>query len=142
MNRAYKKLSEIWDQCSMQGNSSLMNIIELLKTHNIIPRQKDGELVQINLSIPKSMEQAYVIGLRYIKNDGTLTEDHFLCEHSSSGVTKEEILHHPKRKLEYKIPEYDGTHKQVVDIQSVAPSLGVTDVSTHSFVVDNNDKNS
>jgi hypothetical protein len=138
MNRAYKKLSEIWSQCSIQDNSALRNIIELLRSNSISLRQKDGELVQINLSIPESIEHAYVIGLRYRKNDGTFTEDHFLCEKSGDGVSKTEIIFHRGRALEYKIPEYKGTHKQAVDLTSTPSSRGVTDVSTHSFVVVNN----
>jgi hypothetical protein len=62
-------------------------ILELLSQSKIKPRQDDGELIQINLSIPTSIEAAFVIGLRYIKKDSTYTEDHFLCRRDAQADT-------------------------------------------------------
>ena len=51
------------------------------------------------------------------------------------GMGKTEIVFLRGQTLEYKITEYKGAHKQVVDLSLLPSSLGVTDVSTHSFVI-------
>ena len=78
-----------------------------------------------------------MVGLRYIKSDGTYTEDHFLCEKEGTGLKGEEITHHPKRRLELALPEYKGAHKETPDLNAVKNTKSITDVSTHSYVVKN-----
>lgn len=134
MNSAYMKLKQIWDDCSTEGTGSLTRIVPLLNEHGIKPRQKDGVLRQIILSVPTSKEKSYVVGLRYIKNDGTFTEDHFLCEEEGVGLKGEEIVHHPKRKLEFELSEYKGTHKEIPTLGAVNNITSITDVSTYSYV--------
>ncbi len=140
MNSTYLKLEKIWNACSVKGSSALLEIIPLFKDCGIRLRQNDDSLKQITLSIATTKENPYVVGLRYIKNNGTFTEDHFLCEIEGVGLNGKEIVHHPKRKLEYKLPEYKGTHKETPNINSVQPIKLLTDVSTYSYF-GNFDKN-
>ncbi len=128
----------------MNDSSALLKIIPLLKNYGIRLRQNDDSLKQITFSIPTTKENSYVVGLRYIKNDGTFTEDHFLCESEGVGLKGEEIVHHPKRKLEYKLPEYKGTHKEIPNVNAVQTTKLITDVRTHSYFgkFEKNDENS
>jgi hypothetical protein len=80
-------------------------IKDLLLKHEIKLRNKDGKLNQINISIPKSKKKAIVVGLRYIKNDGSKTEDLFLFEEGK------DIVAGYKGRLEKILPEYKGSHK-------------------------------
>ena len=135
MNDAYKKLKDVWHSCSNNGCHTLLEIISILSNYNIRLRQKDGTLRQVTLSIPTTKENSYVIGLRYIKNDGTYTEDHYLCERDGAGLKGKKIVGHFKRKLEYKLPEYMGTHKEIPDKNIEQFHESVTDVSTYSYFV-------
>lgn len=141
MNSAYTKLKKIWTDCSVNDSSSLTKIISLLNDHGIRLRQKDGSLKQITLSVPTSKEKSYVAGLRYTKDDGTFTEDHFLCESEGVGLKGEEIVRHPKRKLEYVLPEYKGTHKEIPDLNTLMNTSINTDVSTYTYF-EKNDRSS
>jgi hypothetical protein len=144
MNSAYRRLEAIWSDCSDRDSSALMKIIPLLEKHGIRLRQKDGSLKQITLSIPTTKENAFVVGLRYIKNDGTFTEDHFLCESKGFVLKGEEIVHHPKRKLEDELQEYRGTHKEIPNIGADQSTKAVTHVNTYTYFGDfrKNEKNS
>jgi hypothetical protein len=86
-------------------------VVSALGSCGIRARQRDGELTQVNLSLPTSVQDAIVIGLRYVKADGSLTEDHYLCNRNllpgQSG-----IVYFNKRGLETLLPEYKDTHKQ------------------------------
>lgn len=85
-------------------------ILNMLSKHNINIRKDDGDMVQINLSIPKIFNNNLVIGIRYIKRDETFTEDHFLCE--TDLVTGNLVITPYYRKsLEGLLREYKGTHK-------------------------------
>ena len=80
------------------------NVIDLLKINGIKLRQKDGKLSQVNISIPKTKE-GIAVGLRYIKKDGTKTEDLFLFQEGKP------IVKGYKGDLEKTLPEYKGSHK-------------------------------
>ena len=141
MNSTYLTLEKIWDDCSVKGSSALLEIIPFFKICGIRLRQNDDSLKQITLSIPTTKENSYVVGLRYVKNNGTFTEDHFLCEiEGVGGLKSKEIVHHPKRKLEYKLPEYNGTHKEIPNTNLVQTTKLLTNVSTYSYF-GNFDKN-
>lgn len=145
MNSAYRELEKIWRGCHKGGNEKLQEVIPLLASHGTSLRKKDGTLKQINLSIPNTRDDAYVVGLRYIKNDGTCTEDHFLCERDTpEGLERLKIACFPKRKLEDELPEYKGAHKQQVAFSQTEISSSVTDVSTLSYTgsFSNNGENS
>lgn len=81
------------------------NIKAIFLKYGISLRQKDGKLTQINISVPVSKKSAIVVGLRYIKKDGTKTEDLFLFEKGKKIVTGYKGL------LEKLLPEYKNTHK-------------------------------
>ena len=135
MNNSYKKLKNIWHACPVKGVNSLLEIIPLLENNGVKLRQHDGILEQITLSKPTVKENYFVIGLRYIKNDSSFTEDHFSCEKGNTGLRGQEIIYHPKRKLENLIYEYKGTHKEV-PIYTNQDTKIVTDVSTHTYFLE------
>ncbi|MCG2722726.1 MAG: hypothetical protein L6290_12055, partial [Thermodesulfovibrionales bacterium] len=73
---------------------------------------------QINISIPTSIKNSYVIGLRYVKKDGTHTEDHYLIKREIKENDKE-IVYLRGQRLEKLLIEYRGTHKQQIDIPQI-----------------------
>lgn len=99
-------------------NNLFHDVINLLCEKNIRLRQDDGELIQINISIPTSIKNSFVIGLRYIKKDGTPTEDHCLIKKEIEETEKEIVCYRGKR-LEQLLTEYKGTHKQQIDIAQI-----------------------
>ena len=110
MSDAYNLLEDMRKRYISRKDVDIKDeFLHLLSLHDIKPRGIDGgELKQINSSIPKSINNAFVIGLRYLKENGTYTEDHFLCRIGiEPGIEKS----YYKRRLEYKMPEYWGTHK-------------------------------
>jgi len=107
MSEAYAEVEAIRRR-HVSGNQSQTgnDVIALLARHDIRLRQDDGELRQITLSIPTSVPDAHVIGLRYEKNDGSHSEDLFVVQ---EGRPIEACY---RGSLEHKFPEYAGTHKQ------------------------------
>lgn len=89
-------------------------ILDLLKGQGIRIRQDDGELRQLTLSRPTSVNSGFVIGLRYDKRDGTQTEDLF------PGEKGRPIKGYYKGSLQQQWTEYQGTHKQKVVFTTVA----------------------
>ena len=142
MNTEYKKIELIWKSYFQTEEPTVISkVITLLAENKISLRQKDGKLKQINISIPQSIPDTYVIGLRYIKIDGTPTEDHFSCKKSGTGIYKEKLIeYHSKRKLELLLPEYKGTHKEWVDFEKLKIDQSntnfkfFTDVSTIAYI--------
>ena len=59
----------------------------------------------MTFSIPTSLKNAFVVGIRYKKPDGTFTEDHILFQR------RRNIRVFSKSELERLLPEYKGTHK-------------------------------
>lgn len=128
MNGAFGELERIWNQCVAGGQKNMeTEVLALLQTQGIRLRQDDGELRQITLSKPISLASAFVIGLRYIKRDGTQTEDLFLIEKGCP------ITGYYKGSLEKRLPEYKGTHKDTVTFTLVAgeppPTTSVNTIS-------------
>ena len=68
-------------------------------------RQDDGSGPKATFSIATSRSDAFVIGLRYTKKNGTKTEDHFLFERERP------IQKCYGKLLEELLPEYKGAHK-------------------------------
>jgi len=90
-----------------QDASALREIPAMLNRQGIKCREKDGQLLWTNLSVPTSVGETITIGLRYRKQDQTLTEDIFeLSKNNPEMVT-------PYYKDQYQTvhPEYKGTHK-------------------------------
>lgn len=138
MNPKYIAIERIWERVVMGESMDVKReILELLSQSKIKPRQDDGELIQINLSIPTSIEAAFVIGLRYIKKDSTYTEDHFLCQKDiQAGPNLREIEPYYRRRLELLLPEYRSTHKQTIFLPPSRASLGdlTIQVNTISYL--------
>ncbi len=80
-------------------------IVDLLFGHGIKLRQKDGTNPRVTFSISTSIANAFVVGVRYTKENGSKTEDLFLFR-KNQPITKGY-----KGKLEQVLPEYKGTHK-------------------------------
>lgn len=132
MKDAFGELEHIWNRC-VAGTQKNMEteVLDLLKDQGIRIRQDDGELRQITLSKPTSANRGFVIGLRYIKKDGTQTEDLFPVEKGRP------IAGPCKGSLEKQWPEYKGTHKQEVIFTIVADEPPpTTSVNTISVVKD------
>lgn len=140
MNEAYSTLERLWNRHLISEAVDIEDeVLRLLSRQNTKIRQDDGKLKQINLSIPISIKNAYVIGLRYIKKDGTHTEDHYLCQRDAEPSTKSlELEPHTDRRLEYLLPEYRGTHKQQVAFTGIVAKDGnITQVNTISYLKGN-----
>lgn len=106
-NTAYLELKKVTDAVySGRKANWAKDVIGILGKYNIKPRQRDGNLYSVNISIPKSKNNCILVGLRYIKNDKTYTEDHFLFEMNKP------IVAFYKGRLEKVFVEYKGTHKQ------------------------------
>ena len=120
MNDRFAALLSWWNEGESVDFEEVESQVRIvLSQHNIRLRQDDGYLVQINFSLPQS-HSGLVLGLRYRKRDGTLTEDHFLCVDGPEGV---EITPYYTAALEELLAEYRGTHKQQVDIAAAWTSL-------------------
>lgn len=76
----------------------------LLSKYGIGLRQKDGKNPIMTISIPKSCE-GIVIGIRYVKNSGRDTEDHFLLRPNKN------IYKCKGKELGKICPEYKGAHE-------------------------------
>ena len=132
MSDLYNNLEGIWKRHLDGDNSNTgKDILALLNSQGIRIRQDDGELKQLTVSKPTSVQSAFVIGLRYDKRDGTQTEDLF------SVAQGRPIKRHYRGRLERKWPEYRGTHKQqvlytlVIDVQATMTSVNTITVLKH-----------
>lgn len=128
MKDAFAELERIWNRRVEGAQKNIeTEVRDLLKDQGISIRQGDGELRQITLSKRTSVNSAFAIGLRYVKRDGTQTEDLFPVEKGRS------IEGCYKGSLERRWPEYRGTHKQQVTFAVVAeespPTISVNTIS-------------
>ena len=107
---SYDDLKEILDEV----NAGLANgeqikygerVLKLLEDLGKKVRSKDGALRYLNVSYPQSIPDSFLIGLRYVKKDGSLTEDHFLFRKNMH------IKSFYKGTVEQELPEYKSTHK-------------------------------
>lgn len=116
MNQSYIGIENIWKRYPSGENTNFtQDVINLLSMQSIKVRQDDGELKQVNISIPTSTKDSFVMGLRYLKQDDTFTEDHLLCRKDNEFAgERKEIEPFYKGRLENEVSEYKGTHKQNV----------------------------
>ncbi|MFO0862831.1 MAG: hypothetical protein U0516_03865 [Candidatus Saccharibacteria bacterium] len=104
---AYQRLKAITDAVYSGSKTDYgKDVLALLKSFNISPRQDDGQLKAVNISIPSSISDSIVVGLRYVKKDGTDTEDHFLFRKG------ENLRAFYKDGFEKYAREYAGAHKE------------------------------
>ena len=109
MTTKYEQVKNIHQRAVESHDANeLRKIPSLLNDWGFKCREDDGKLLWTNLSLPTSVGETITIGLRYRKQDKTLTEDVFeLCEKDPNVVT-------PYYKGKYQIlrSEYVNTHKQ------------------------------
>jgi len=140
MNNTYYILEGIWSR-HIAGERQTLKIEVLslfsMPMHDIKIRKDDGELRQVTISKPTTVESTFVVGLRYIKIDGTYTEDHFVCrKNQASSLEPLEIERYYKGKLERKFQEYKGVHKQQIDPERLAVyDSCITQVNTISYFI-------
>lgn len=107
MSTSYRELKTITDAVYAGSKDSwAKDVLNILQKNSIKLRQKDGKLHSVNISIPKSKSNCILVGIRYIKGDSTLAEDHFLFDLHKS------IVAFYKGKIEKVLLEYKGSHKQ------------------------------
>jgi len=130
MKDAFAEVESIWTRCIETGQVQFdTEILVLLKDQGIRIREDDGDLKQLTLSTPTSVNSGFVIGLRYIKKDGSHTEDLFSVEQG------QQVKSYYKGSLQKQWPEYRGTHKQQIDFTIVAiESAPITSPNTISMV--------
>lgn len=103
---SYEEFKSITDKYYTDWQMPAINVfIELLDRGGIKLRNKDGILHEATFSVPKSIKDALVLGIRYEKKDSSFSEDHFLFRKGKP------IKKGYKGELEKIIPEYKGTHK-------------------------------
>jgi len=104
----FQQIVELHNRAALSGDAeALRPIPSLLASWGLQPRADDGTLLWTNLSVPSSVSDAVTIGLRYVKRDGSLTEDIFeLTSENPDAVTP-----YYRGKYQTVRPEYVGTHK-------------------------------
>jgi len=137
MNNTHSTLEGVWNRYFAGERQTLASsTLCLLSALGIKIRTDDGELKQVTISKPTTIENAFVVGLRYLKNDATYTEDHFVCRKNRAPVL-EPIERYYKGKLERKFKEYKDTHKEQIDPARLALYDGnITQVNTISYFID------
>ena len=107
MDSKYEIIKELHRRACETGEAEVLKGIPgLLESWGIKLRTDDGELYQVNISNPE--QSILVVGLRYKKKDGSLTEDIFEFNASCPN----EISKYYKGQYERERTEYKGTHKQ------------------------------
>lgn len=96
------------NQTKENGKAVFAKAVELLQNQGTSLRPANHKIVNKTFSIPVSRKNCFVIGIRYIKPNGTHTEDHFLFEEGEVEIKKGSGK---KKWLEKQLPEYKGSHK-------------------------------
>ncbi len=96
------------NQTKENGKIVFNKAIELLQNQGTGLRPANHKIVNKSFSIPISRKNCFVIGIRYIKPNGTYTEDHFLFEEGETEIKKG---NGKKKWLEKILPEYRRSHK-------------------------------
>ena len=74
-----------------------------LSSRGVKLRQRDGKEPRMTVSVPK-VGNVLVVGIRYTKNDGRNTEDHFILRPNAN------IYKCKGKELDKIYPEYTGSH--------------------------------
>jgi hypothetical protein len=121
MKNAFSDTQNIWEHAIQEDRKNMaQEVVNLLLDHGIRIRQDDGQLRQVTLSKPSTIDSGFVVGLRYDKDDGTQTEDLFRVESGQS------IKPYYKGALQREFPEYRATHKQQVVYEMLRPKPSPT----------------
>ncbi|MDH5561616.1 MAG: hypothetical protein OEY59_12275 [Deltaproteobacteria bacterium] len=137
-NDQYDKIKNIFENYLKRQCDYSSDILDILNDNNIKKREKDGKLIQINISIPKNHNNSFIVGLRYLKRDYSHTEDHFLFLEDADDNQKVKSFY--KNKLEKKLPEYQNTHKEQLQTDQINlnnSKSNYSDVSTISTLINN-----
>src|SRR5437867_119652 len=115
MKDALAEIEGIWQRYIDDNRTKMgQEVLDVLQDQGIRIRQDDGQLCQLTLSKPVSVDSGFVIGLRYDKRNGTQTEDLFRVEKGYP------IKGYYKGALQQEFTEYRGTHKQQIMYEIVA----------------------
>ncbi len=107
MSSPYEELKAITDAVYGEKRTEwTKDVLALLARNGIRERQDDGQLYEMHFSVCQSQENTLIVGLRYQKRDGSLTEDAFEFQPG-----KQKIVKHYRGKIEKVHREYKGTHK-------------------------------
>lgn len=108
MTTKYEQVKSVHDRAVETNDANeLRNIPSLLNSWGIKCREDDGQLLWTNLSVPTSVGETITIGLRYKKQDETLTEDVFELNNKNPDV----VTQYYKGRYQTLRPEYKHTHK-------------------------------
>jgi hypothetical protein len=77
----------------------------------------------MTFSIPTTIKNSFVVGVRYKKPNGVYTEDHFLFQKNGN------MKVYSKNELERVLPEYKGTHKGKPNFFEYTDREGLTSFS-------------
>lgn len=110
----FEELKKVSDACylgQIESGSVFAKALELIKISDpkFKTRQDNGEPFQLNFSVPKSLENALVVGIRYRKVNGDNREDHFV-------FTRKKVIKCYGKKLEGVASEYKGAHTLKIEI--------------------------
>ena len=109
MTTKYEQVKSVHKSAAETGDANeLRKIPSLLNSWGIKCREDDGQLLWTNLSLPTSIGETITIGLRYKKQDSTLTEDVFELSKKDPDI----VASYYKGRYQMLRPEYQGTHKQ------------------------------
>ena len=108
MNTKYEQIKNIHKTAIESHDANeLRKIPSLLNEWKFKCREDDGELLWTNLSMPESIGETIIVGLRYRKRDTTFTEDIF----EISAKNPNEVKAYYTGKYQKHCPEYKHTHK-------------------------------
>lgn len=107
-----KQLTDSFYSGTVHAKTVFQGVYDILSKYQIKLRKDDGTNPIMTISIPQSTS-GIVVGVRYVKNSGRYTEDHFLFRPLQN-------LYKCKGKELGKIcPEYKGAHElQIVETPS------------------------
>lgn len=110
MTTKYEEVKSVHELAAETGDANeLRKIPSLLNSWGIKCREDDGQLLWTNLSVPtSSIGETITIGLRYKKQDATLTEDILELSKNNPDV----VASYYKGRYQELRPEYQRTHKQ------------------------------
>jgi hypothetical protein len=130
MTTKYEQVKSVHDRAVETNDANeLRKIPLLLNSWGIKCREDDGQLLWTNLSVPTSVGEAITIGLRYKKQDKTLSEDVFELNNKNPDV----VTSYYKGCYQTLRPEYQQTHK----LQNVG-AHSFTTVNTCCLFLGNN----
>lgn len=103
---AYDELRAITDAVygdKLQKPEAFTKAYAILEKNGIKLRSKDGKGPVMTLSPPD--DNTLVMGVRYVKNDGRTTEDHFIFKRDT------DVYKCKGKEINKILPQYKGSHE-------------------------------